>query len=179
MRPAVLVIDMIWDFVYGKLGFENARKIVPQIAGLLNSARGKGIPVIYVCDSHLPDDPEISLWGEHAMAGSPGSRVIPDLVPGPGEILIEKRTYSAFYGTNLDDVLRRLGVRRVILTGVTTNICVLHTAADAFFRGYKVTVPPECTAAFDGETHLKALETMKSLYGAEIRGSSEITREWG
>jgi len=177
MRSAVLVIDMIEDFVNGRLGFENAKKIVPNIAGLLETARTKGVPVIYVCDSHLPGDPEISLWGEHAMAGSPGSKVIRELCPRPGDFMVEKSTYSAFYGTNLDCLLKRLNVDRVILTGVTTDICVLHTAADAFFRGYRIVTVSDCTAAFDEGTHRRALETMRRLYGAEIKTSSEVVGE--
>lgn len=168
MRPAVIVIDMAKDFVYGSLRSERALSIVPRLKKLIGEARRLGVPVVYVNDAHLPSDPEIRLWGEHAMRGSEGSRVIDELAPEKGDYVLEKRTYSAFYETGLDLLLRSLGVDTVILTGIHTNICVRHTAADAFFRGYKIVVPSDAVEAFTEREHLEGLEYLKRIYGAEI-----------
>lgn len=175
---AVIVIDMIVDFVTGKFGGEHARRIVPNIRKLLESARKHGVPVVYVCDEHGRQDPEIPVWGEHAMKGTEGSEIIPELSPEKGDFVLKKRTYSAFFQTGLQDLLQRLGVKEVLLTGVVTNICVQHTAADAFFRGYSVVVVGDCTAAADEESYIRSLEAMAALYGAKIKNSGEIISSW-
>lgn len=176
---AVIIVDMIVDFVIGKFGGEHAREIVPNIKRLAEAARKRKIPVIYVCDAHHLEDSEISIWGKHAMAGTEGSEIIPELAPKNEDFIIKKRAYSAFFQTELDELLKKLGVKEVILAGVVTNICIQHTAADAFFRGYSVIIPSDCTNAIDKEEHKRALETMRSLYGAKITTSEEIISGWG
>lgn len=176
---AVIIIDMIVDFVTGRFGGEHAKKIITKIKRLAEAARRHGVPVIYVCDAHNREDPEISIWGEHAMAETKGSEIIQELAPEPEDFIIKKKTYSAFFQTELDELLKKLGVREVILTGVVTNICIQHTAADAFFRGYSVVVPSDCTNAVEREKHEQALETMRNLYGAKITVSEEIISSWG
>jgi nicotinamidase-related amidase len=168
LRPAIIVIDMAKDFVYGKLKCERAQRIIPNLKKLVEEARKLGVPVIYVNDAHLPVDPEIKLWGEHAMKGSEGMQVIDEIAPREGDYVLEKRVYSAFYETGLDLLLRSLGVDTVILTGLHTNICVRHTAADAFFRGYKIVVPSDAVEAFTEKDHVEGLEYLKRVYGAEI-----------
>jgi nicotinamidase-related amidase len=175
---ALLIIDMIMDFVTGKFGFEEAKKIVPKLQLVLSKAREKRVPVFYVCDSHKSGDPELSIWGEHAMDGTPGSEVIPELAPASGEHIIKKRTYSAFYETELEKLLRKGGINHLILTGVVTDICVKHTAADAFFRGFRISVLSDCTASPQQHSHAGSLEYMKRIYGARILSSTELLREW-
>jgi len=75
------------------------------------------------------------------MKGTEGSELVDELMPKEGDYVLEKRAYSAFHETGLDMLLRALGVYTVILTGLHTNICVRHTAADAFFKGYRIIVP--------------------------------------
>ena len=76
LRPAIIVINMANDFVYGKLKCERAQRIIPNLKKLVEEARKLGVPVISVNDAHLPVDPEIKLWGEHAMKSSEGMQVI-------------------------------------------------------------------------------------------------------
>ncbi len=171
---AVLVIDMLNEFVTGKFGFEGAREIVPRIKRVLEWARRGGIPIIYVCDSHEPGDPELRVWGEHAMKGTEGAKIVPELSPSPGDLVIEKRTYSAFFSTQLDQLLKDKKIQELILMGLVTNICVQHTAADAFFRGYKIRVLTDCTASPVKEEHERALQYMKQVYGAELLSSEEL-----
>lgn len=177
MKAAVLVIDMLNDFVHGALKVERAAGIIPNIRRLLEHARGRGIPVIYANDSHLPKgDKEFQLWPEHAVAGTWGAEVIDELKPGQGDYVIRKRRYSAFYSTDLDLLLRELDVDTLILTGLVTDICVQHTAADAFFRGYRVIIPRDCVETVTEERHEAALEYMKSTYGCEITTTDELLK---
>jgi nicotinamidase-related amidase len=175
LKPAVLVIDVIHDFVYGKFGSERAASILPSLRRLLNYARGSGVPVVYLTDAHLPaGDAEFEIWGEHAVEGSEGAEIVGEVRPVEGDFRIPKRRYSCFYATGLDALLRELGVDAVVLTGLVTDICVQHTAADAFFRGYKILVPKDCVEAVSDEAQKGSLGYMERLYGAEITTSEEL-----
>jgi len=178
MKPAVLVIDMLNDFVTGKLGNERVRSVVEPIRKLLPRAREAGITEGYVGDAHLPTDPEIAVWGPHAMKGTKEAETIPELEPKPGDTVLEKRTYSAFHETGLDLFLRSLGVDTVVITGLHTNICCRHTAADAFARGYRIVVPEDCVNAFTEEEHREGLAYLRRVYGARLTTSDELAREW-
>ncbi|MCR6691763.1 MAG: cysteine hydrolase [archaeon YNP-LCB-003-016] len=177
MKSAIVVIDMAKDFVYGSLKCERALRIIPNLKRLIEEARRLGVPIIYVNDSHLPVDFEMKLWGEHSMKGSEGSKVIDEIAPEKGDYVLEKRVYSAFYETGLDPLLRSLGVDTVILTGLHTNICVRHTAADAFFRGYKIIVPSDAVEAFTEKDHIEGLEYLKRIYGAEITDVERLLKD--
>lgn len=178
MRPVVIVIDMINDFVTGVFKSDRAVKIVPSIKTLLDYARKQKIPVVYATDAHRPMvDPEFDVWGRHAEAGSWGAEVIDELKPQRGDFRVFKRKYSAFQGTDLDQLLRELKIDTVILTGVVTDICILHTAADAFFRGYRIIVPEDCVEAADAATQEEALRFIKKAYGPEITTSKELMKK--
>ncbi len=175
MKPSLLIIDMINDFVSGALGSDRALRIVPPLRDLSRMARESGTPVIYVSDAHLPGiDGELKIWPSHALEGSKGAEIIDELRPEPGDYQVRKRRYSAFFATGLDLLLRELGVDAVILTGLVTNICIQHTAADAFFHGYKVIIPQDCVEAASQEEHEAALRYMKRVYGVEIISSKEL-----
>lgn len=181
-RPAVIVIDMLNDFVTGELKTERATRIIPPLRRLVDAARAKGVPVVYSNDAHYPMDVEVThKWGGHAIKGTPGAEVIPELAPNEKDFIVEKRTYSGFYETGLDPLLRSLykeqGVKTVILGGLHTNMCVRHTSADAFFRGYKVIIAQEGVEAFTGEAQEEGLKYLKDVYNAEIKTVDEIIRE--
>jgi nicotinamidase-related amidase len=178
MKEAVIVVDMLEEFVNGRLGNERTRSILPALRRFLASARQAGKAVVYVGDAHLPSDPEMAIWGPHAMKGSPEAETVEELQPQPGDYVLEKRTYSAFYETGLDLLLRSLGVDTVVITGLHTNICDRHTAADAFARGYRIVVPEDCVNAFTEEDHRSGLEYLKAIYGARITTSDELVQEW-
>ena len=131
-KPAILVVDMLNDFVYGALTCERGKAIVPATAKLLNTAREKGVPVIFCNDAHIKDiDRELALWGDHAIAGTPGAEVIPELGLSERDYVVPKRRYSGFFQTDLDILLRELGVKTLVMTGLHTHMCVRHTSADA------------------------------------------------
>jgi len=177
LKPALVVVDMINDFVYGSLKVERAKRIIPNIKKLLEWARREKIPVIYACDYHREEDGEFKLWPKHAVAGSWGAQVINELKPEKGDYIVFKRRYSAFYSTDLDLLLRELSIDTLIIVGLVTNVCIQHTVCDAFFRGYKTLVPEDCVEALSEEIHRQALEYMKSIYGCEITTSSKIIGE--
>lgn len=183
-NKAVLIIDMLKDFVNGDLKCERAEHIVPNLKRLIESARKHNIPVIYCNDAHYPEDFEvIEKWGKHAMKGTKGAEVIPELEPVEKDHIIEKRTYSSFYETGLDPLLTSLykgeGIRSVILGGLHTNICVRHTAADAFFRGYKIIIARDGVEAFTQEDHKQGLKYLEHVYNAKIKIVDEIVKEFG
>lgn len=174
MKSAVLVIDMLNDFVTGELKCDTAQEIIPSIQKLLNAARELDIPVIFCNDAHLPCDSELKKWGSHALKGSNGAEVIPELDPTPKDYIIEKRTYSGFFETGLDLLLRDLHSNTVIITGMHTNICDRHTAADAFFRGYKIVIASDGTGTFTKEEHEQGLKYLEDIYNAQIKSTDEI-----
>lgn len=183
-RKAVIVIDMLNDFVTGDLKCERALHIIPNLKKLIAKAREKNVPVIYSNDAHLPiDDEVVKKWGKHALKGTKGAEVIPELKSKEKDFVVEKRTYSSFFETGLDMLLRSLykgeGVKTVILTGLHTNICVRHTAAGAFFRGYNIIVATDGVEAFTEEDHQQGLKYLKDVYNAKIMTVEQITREFG
>jgi len=174
-KPAILVVDMLNDFVTGALKCDRGLAIVPATAKLLDEARKAGVPVIFCNDAHLPKiDRELEIWGDHAMAGTKGAQVIPELNVQPSDYIVPKRRYSSFFQTDLDALLRELGVQTVVLTGLHTNMCVRHTAADAFQLGYKVVVAKEATNSFTEEDFVSGLAYLKMCYGADAYTNEEL-----
>jgi len=99
-EKAVIVIDMLEDFVYGALKNVRAKRIIPKIAGLVNHARKKGWIVVYANDAHLPGDPEEKVWGPHAMAGSKGAQVISELKPKKHTHICVRHTCADAFARN-------------------------------------------------------------------------------
>ena len=128
----------------------------------MEAARKNGVPVIFSNDTHYKGDFEVvHKWGGHAIKGTLGAEVIPELQPKEGDLIVEKRTYSGFYETGLEPLLRSFydgeGVKAVILGGLHTNICVRHTSAGAFFRGFKIVIPEDGVEALTKEAHEEGL----------------------
>jgi nicotinamidase-related amidase len=171
---ALVIVDMLKDFVDGKLENPKAQGIIEPLQRLLAHAREDGWVVVFSNDAHQPDDPELKVWGEHAMAGDPGAEVIDELAPREGEIVSPKRGYGAFDGTGLDEQLRERGVDEVVITGQHTHICVRHSSYGALIRGYEITVPKDAVCAFEGVSEEDALEYLKGTYGATITTVDEL-----
>ncbi|MBC7343451.1 MAG: cysteine hydrolase [Clostridia bacterium] len=178
-KKAVIVIDMLNDFVTGSLKCDRAQRIILPLKRLIESARAKGIPVIYSNDQHYKGiDKELSLWGDHALAGTKGAEVIEELRPAEGDFIIPKRRYSGFFQTDLHLLLRELGVDTLIITGLHANMCVRHTSADAFYWGYHILIPRDGTEAFTEEDYVGGLDYLAKVYGAEITSVEEIIKEF-
>ena len=170
MANAVLVIDMLRGFMEEGCplyGGEKARKIIPNIQRLLKKEISKGSKIFFICDNHDADDLEFKMFPPHCIAGTKESEVISELAKFPGEIITKKR-YSAFYGTDLEQKLKKLKPSKLIMCGVLTDICVMHTVADARNRDYKVEIPVNCIASPNEAAHRFALEHMEKVLGARL-----------
>jgi nicotinamidase/pyrazinamidase len=171
-REALLIIDMLDDFVLkgAPLEVPETRKVLPNIKREIEKARSEDNAVIYICDTHAPDDKEFSKfgWPPHAVKGTKGAEVVDELKPQEGDLVIQKTTYSGFYNTDLDDTLKGLGVESLRLTGCVTHICVMFTASDAVLRDFKVTVVEDSVAGLTKEDHDAAIRIMKNVLGVKI-----------
>jgi nicotinamidase-related amidase len=171
---ALIIVDMLNDFVDGKLANPKAQAIVEPLQRLLAHAREDGWVVVFSNDAHHSDDPELKVWGEHAMAGTPGADVIPQLVPREGEIVSPKRDYGAFDGTGLDEQLKERGVDEVVIAGQHTHICVRHSSYGALRRGYDISIPRDAVCAFEGVDEDEALAYLEMAYAAKITSVDEL-----
>lgn len=167
-KIAILVIDMLNEYLNpkGKIYCKECRAIIPNLKRLIDFARENKFPVIYVNTNHINDkDPEIKKWGMHAVHGTWGARVIPELKPQKNDIVVTKTTYDGFYNTELEITLRGLGIKRVVVCGIHTHVCVLLTALGAFYRGFKVIVLEDCMTTGYKPNHESRLRFFKTHVG--------------
>ena len=170
MTKVVLVSDMLRGFLeegYPLYCGARARRIIPNVQGLLEQELAQGSKVFFLCDHHAPDDPEFIMFPQHCIDGTAEAEVIPELAQYEGEI-IPKRTYSSFFDTPLEEKLLKLKPEKLIVCGVCTHICVLYAVADARIRGYEVEVPVDCVASFNETAHHFALQHMEKTLGAKL-----------
>lgn len=179
-RYVVLVVDMLNDFVYGKIKCDRAVPMIPRSGELIDKARSSGVPVLYANDSHTRRDFEIYRWGEHAMRGSKGARVINELRPRKKDAQIPKTTYSSFFNTRLERELKRThdgkGANTLILSGLHTDCCVRHTCADAFFRGYETIVAEDAVNSFTELQYKTGLQYVRFWYLSDILPTKKIVK---
>lgn len=171
-QEALLVIDMLNDFVLpgAPLEVPETRSIRPVVRREIDKAHAVGYPVLYVCDAHDPDDREFRKlgWPPHGVKGTKGGEIVEELKPSAGDIVIRKKSYSGFFGTNLDASLRKLGADSLRLTGAVTHICILFIAYEAVLRDYDVTVLENGIAGISREDHEAALRIMKNVLKVKI-----------
>jgi nicotinamidase-related amidase len=179
-NPAVILVDVQNDFFTGPLKIKNVKNIIEPLQRLLVAARINQVPVLYSIDAHYPRDFEITKrWGIHAIKGTPGAQVIADLKPDEGkDYIVEKRTYSGFYETGLEPLLRSLyegeGAKTLVLGGLHTNICIRHTSADAFFRGYQIVIAKDGVEALTPQDQEQSLKYLEYVYNAKLMAVNEI-----
>lgn len=168
-NTALIVIDMTNDFVKpdGALPVPGAENLVPGIAELVDKARVKGANVIFACDNHDPEDREFQKWPAHCVTETEGAKVHGGLETAPTDYIFPKTRYSAFFKTDLDVTLMRKFIKKVVIVGVVTNLCVLHTVLDALVRDYEVTVVEEGVTGIQDDHHKYALELMEAA-GAKV-----------
>ncbi|NPV71880.1 MAG: cysteine hydrolase [Firmicutes bacterium] len=200
-RTALLLIDfqrrhLDAEIAYHPVSKEEAERIVRNARRLLEFARTSGIPVIFVetfsrrASKWGIVDARNAYWEAQANRVVPGSNfvrrtgrnvegsvyaeILPDLAPGPDDIRVLKKRYSAFYGSDLELVLRGLGVDTLIVAGVNTNNCVLSTCFDAFNRDYRIIVIEDCCGSMNGaDMHEFAIKEIKAALGW-VRSSEEM-----
>ncbi|MDY6911066.1 MAG: isochorismatase family cysteine hydrolase [Chloroflexota bacterium] len=157
-KTAIIIVDMLKDNVdtdsHFKMG-EEARKIIPPIQRLLAFAREKGMPVIFANDSFLPDD-FIFREGKgkpHSIIGTEGAKVIAEFGPEDSDIILPKRRFSAFWGTNLESMLREKEIDTIAVCGISTSVCVLASVLDGIAHDFRVLLMDDCCATFKPEHH--------------------------
>jgi ureidoacrylate peracid hydrolase len=190
-KPALIVIDMQNGFCdaegfMNKIGLDytTSAAAAGPIKSLLEASREAGIPVFFTRYALNADYSDagllIDLFPAIKDAGGMirdtwDADVIDALQPLPGEVVIDKTRYSAFYDTDLEARLRALGVDTLIVCGVTTNICVESTVRDAFFRDIRVVVPSDGTAAVTQELHEGALRDFEYGFGQVVTVAELVT----
>ena len=182
MKTALVVLDMLFDFVDGTLANPAAKPIIGAIGDLTEAARRRDDwVVVYANDAHRPGDFELEVFGEHAMAGSPGAQVVAELTPLEGDLVVPKRYYSAFTETDLDATCRVHNVGKMVVVGQHTNCCCRHTTYDAFLRGIEVAVVSDATCVFEpmvgdkyDQVQSEALEYLTTFYNSQVLESAEL-----
>lgn len=188
---AVVVVDLANDFVFpggviadaGGADYQTrAQAIVPTLVRLLEAARAAGVTVIYATDAHTPGDVELAKWPPHAMKGTWHAEIVPALAPKPGDLVLEKTTYSPFVSTDIDAELRRRGLTTLYITGLHTDCCARHTSGDAFQRGYDLVWVSDAMQAFTDEAHRQGLEYFKTWYAADadaqVKTTDDVIASW-
>lgn len=159
-KTVMIVVDMQNDFVAegAMLRSAQAAAMVPKLAATLNFCRERGIRIIYTAHVHRKDGSDMGMYDDlyppianraSLVDGTPGVEIFDGLAPAPGEHVIKKHRYSAFFATDLDLILREWGIDTVIVSGTTTENCCHATARDAMFHNYRVAFLSDCTGTFD------------------------------
>lgn len=179
-RAALLLIDVINDMDFeGADGLvRRAEPMARRLRALKKRARGAGIATIYINDNFGKWRSDFRSLIDHCVNHDvPGRGVARILKPDSKDYFVLKPKQSAFYGTTLDTLLRDLGTRRLILTGVAGDNCVLFSANDAYMRDFKLFVPGDCIASETEAENQYALQLMKKVAKADIRPSTELNLE--
>ncbi|MEM1569305.1 MAG: isochorismatase family cysteine hydrolase [Candidatus Bathyarchaeia archaeon] len=176
-KTSLIIVDMQKDFIYsnGRLYVPGSERIVTSLKALLEKCRASGLTVIFTQDWHPENASEFRIWPKHCVAGTQGADIIDELKPNPGELVVKKETYDAFFNTKLEDILIKAGVENLIVTGVVANICVLHTAGSAALRGFKIVLPVDCTAALNDFDLKLTIRQVSFLYRGIITSSELIS----
>lgn len=188
-RAVLLVIDMQNDFLQPGAVMEvpRARERLPAMRKLIACCRENGVPVVYtrhvlfegfdISPIETRKHPQLREAG--LRAGTPGVEIVEALRPLPGEPVVDKHRYDAFYNTNLDTVLRNLRgpgvVNTVIICGVVTSVCCESTARSAFMRDYEVRFVDDANAGFDDASHRATLAAIESAFG-EVVSTDAVVR---
>jgi nicotinamidase/pyrazinamidase len=171
MANAVIVVDMLRGFLekgYPLYCGDSARTIISPIRKLLAEEKARGSVVFFIGDCHGPDDAEFNVFPPHCLAGTVEAEVIPEIKDYAVNSVITKTRYSGFFETTLEQQLLACQPGKLIVCGVCTDICVMHTVADARNRDYEVEVPVDCVATFDAQANTWALRHMKQILGAKL-----------
>ncbi len=183
-KSALLVVDMQKFFLdpSSPTFTSGGPVILPNVKKLIAAFRNAGRPVIYTCHVHHPDHLDVGImgwwWEGMCLEGSPESEVHDDIAPLPGEKVVLKHRYSAFYNTDLETILRCLKIEDLVIAGIMTNLCCESTARDAYFRDYRVFFPADGTGSVSEEMHMASL--LNLAYGfAYVTETKDIIKDLG
>lgn len=172
---ALLLIDVIndMDFPEGDQLLTQALPMAERLAALKRDAQQAGVPVIYANDNFGRWRSDFRAQVEYCTRPeSRGRPVAEKLKPGENDYFVLKPKHSGFYHTTLELLLKHLGTRTLVCTGIAGNICVLFTASDAYLRDLKVAVPADCVASNREDENRAALDLMAKLLKADVRPSN-------
>ena len=161
-KYALLIINMLDEFIHGNKKCENPKDIIEPIREVSSLFRENGFPVIYICDLETKNDC--------------GGKIIDDLIPGEGDLIIKKGKYSGFYGTELDKLLEKKGIKNLVFSGLQTSLSVRHTVADAYYRDYKCIMLTNACCDFKKDLHLKSILYIRDFYGASAVSTMNFPR---
>lgn len=163
MKPAIIVVDMLRDSLpHNGKGDGEGEKIIAPMREFLGQCRKASVPIIFAMDSFLPGD--FIFKGRmkpHALRGTEGAEVIPELEPCERDYLLPKRRFSAFFKTDLDQTLRTIGVDTVAVCGINTHFCVLATVFDAVCHDFYTIILDDLSASFKREIHESFVNTYR------------------
>ena len=175
MTDVVLGIDVA-DAFFRKGVFANKENVViiPRIENLFERKISEGLIVLFPTDNHKNGDPELRVLPEHCMVGTEEVKIVNELFRfvTPGNY-IPKNCFDPFFGTNLEEILKRENPQKVIVVGVCTDICVLFAVAGLRNRGYEVIVPRDCIRALDADNTDLWLNYLENLLGARVVETQE------
>ena len=177
---ALLLIDLIndLDFPDNEDLVRRSAELGSRISSLKQRCKQAGIPAIYVNDNYGKWRSDFTEVLRHSLrAGAPGREMVERLRPEPDDYFILKPKHSAFFATPLDVLLERIGVRALIVAGLTTNACIMISTSEAYVRDYRLFVPSDCVAALHNEQQCAALELMRKNLGADTTIAAEIDLE--
>ena len=168
-RSALLIVDVISDFSFddGEILFPRAKAIAGNIARLKRTFLDQEKLVIFVNDNQEGKIPDVDRLFQTARTSSMGRSILEKITPDPGLVLLKPQR-SGFYATDLEKRLRKAYITDVVVTGWTTDICVLFTAHDAFMRKFKVKVPSDCSNALRPTHHSNALRFLRRVAEADV-----------
>lgn len=156
---------------------------LPGVKRLIAAFRAAGRPVIFTRHVHHPNGSDLGImgwwWEGKCLEGSEESAIHPELAPLPGEKVVFKHRYSAFYNTDLETVLRCLKIEDLVISGIMTNLCCESTARDAYFRDYRVFVPADGTGTINEEMHLASLLNLAFGFAFVTTGDGLIAQVKG
>lgn len=173
MSNVVIVVDMLNGFLKeGKLVNLGARRIIPNIANLLQRKNEQNWKIIFLADNHVEGDLEFIMFPEHCVKRTEETGVIIELSKFVAYNYVPKTRYSGFFKTNLDEILEDEDPQEIIVVGIYADICVLYTTADLRNRNYKVTIPKDCTMTLTGIDDV-IFDHMKNILGVNIVDSQK------
>ncbi len=176
-KSCLLIIDMINPFTFPDASqmFPAVIDVAQGIKRVKERARSARIPAIYVNDNFGKWRYDLRTLVQSCLEEPcRGRRVIEALQPGEDDYFVLKPKHSGFFATPLELLLRFLDVRRLIVTGVAGNNCVLYTAADAYMRDFTISTPQDCIASLDCQSNNSALDQMRNTLKADVRPSREL-----
>ena len=174
---ALILLDVVTDFEFddGDTLLKHTLPVARRLSQLKARARAAGVPVIYVNDNFGKWQEDFKTMSNHFLQpAAKGHKVVSLLQPEPDDYYVLKPHRSGFYSTTLELLLRELKVRTLIVTGITTDICVLFTANDAYMRGFDLYIPTDCVAAVRPAYSRQATDFIKRVLKADTRSSSGI-----